>query len=55
MIHDIDGNQVQLLRSGEEYFPALLAAFEGARDEIWCESYTLEDDRIGQQVMAALV
>ena len=55
MIHTIDGNQVQLLRSGEEYFPALLAAFEGARDEIWCESYTLEDDRIGQQVMAALV
>ncbi len=55
MIHTLDGNQVQLLRSGEEYFPALLTAFAAARDEIWCESYTLEDDRIGQQVMAALV
>ena len=55
MIHAIDGNQVRLLCSGDEYFPALGAAFEAARDEIWCESYTLEDDRVGQQVVAALV
>lgn len=50
----IGGNRITLLRSGSEYFPALLEAIEGARQEIWLETYLYADDRIGRQVAAAL-
>jgi cardiolipin synthase len=32
------GNSVLLLRSGAEYFPALIEAIAGAEREIWLES-----------------
>jgi len=48
------GNCVDLLESGSEYFPALLAAIEAASVEIRLETYIFENDGTGQQVAMAL-
>jgi phosphatidylserine/phosphatidylglycerophosphate/cardiolipin synthase-like enzyme len=32
------GNRVGLLRSGREYFPALISAIDGALREVWLET-----------------
>ncbi|HEX6734221.1 MAG TPA: cardiolipin synthase ClsB [Azonexus sp.] len=48
------GNRLTLLNSGAEYFPALLAAIDAARSEIFLESYIYADDRIGHEVSNAL-
>jgi len=50
-----DGNRLTLLRSGTEYFPALLIAIHGATREIFLESYLFESDQTGKQVAAALM
>lgn len=48
------GNQLQLLATGTEYFPALLAAIDGAAHEIHLETYIFADDETGRIVAAAL-
>ena len=48
------GNRLTLLRSGNEYFPALVAAIDGAQREVWLETYLFADDKIGRAVAAAL-
>ena len=48
------GNQVQLLRSGGEYFPALEQAIDAAAHEVQLETYILADDDIGRRIVAAL-
>lgn len=48
------GNQVTLLETGAEYFPALLAAIEAACSEVHLETYIFADDETGRQVAAAL-
>ena len=48
------GNAVELLRSGGEYFPALIGAIAGATREVWLETYIFADDRAGEAVTAAL-
>ena len=48
------GNRVELLCSGTEYFPALIAAIKAARDEIYLESYIYQDDETGQRITDAL-
>ncbi|GHT90899.1 cardiolipin synthase B [Betaproteobacteria bacterium] len=50
-----NGNRITLLESGAEYFPALLAAIDQARGEIFLESYIFADDEVGNAVIAALV
>jgi len=50
-----EGNQLTLLRNGEQYFPALLAAIAAARREVFLESYLYEPDKIGRQVSASLM
>src|SRR5687768_433109 len=50
-----EGNRLSLLESGREYFPALEAAFEEAREEIHLETYIYEDDVAGRRVGEALV
>ena len=47
-------NRLTLLNSGNEYFPALLAAIEAATAEIYLESYIFADDEIGHEVAGAL-
>ena len=50
----VGGNRLALLRNGEQYFPALLAALEAARSEVFLESYIYADDPTGSRVTEAL-
>jgi cardiolipin synthase len=50
----IGGNQIQLLRNGAEYFPALEAAIENATHEIYLQTYIYEPDKIGVRIGNAL-
>ena len=48
------GNQVQLLKSGAEYFPALEQAIDASVHEVRLETYILADDETGRRIVAAL-
>lgn len=48
-------NDVALLHCGAEFFPALIAAIDAARSEIFLETYIYADDDTGDQVTAALM
>ena len=48
------GNQLTLLNSGAEYFPALITAINEARREVHLESYIFEDDHTGRSIASAL-
>ena len=37
------GNAIMLLRSGSEFFPALIAAIDAAQREVWVETYLFAD------------
>jgi cardiolipin synthase len=50
----LPGNRLQLLNSGGEYFPALIAAIDAARYEVHLEAYIFADDTTGRRVAAAL-
>lgn len=47
-------NEVTLLHSGAEFFPALIAAFDAAKVEIYLEIYIFASDETGEEVKAAL-
>ena len=51
----ISGNRLTLLNSGAEYFPALLAAIDGAQRDVHLESYIFADDDTGRAVASALI
>lgn len=48
------GHSVQLLVTGQAFFPALTAALDSARHEVYLETYIFHDDASGEQVLAAL-
>ncbi len=50
----LPGNRVTLLQYGEAYFPALEAAFDRARHEIYLETYIFENDATGRSIGDAL-
>ena len=50
----LPGNQIELLETGAQYFPALLAAIDAAACEIHLETYIFADDPTSRQVVAAL-
>ena len=50
----IAGNRITLLESGVAYFPALIAAIDGAINEVHLETYIFENDATGRRVAAAL-
>ena len=54
MIDYVAGNRLTLLRNGEQYFPALVAAIDAAREEIFLESYIFAADETGSLVADAL-
>jgi cardiolipin synthase len=54
MTYFIGGNQIQLLRNGAEYFPALLSAIASATQEIYLQSYIYQEDTTGIQIGNAL-
>jgi cardiolipin synthase len=48
-------NEVTLLHTGTDYFPALIAAIEAAQYEVYFETYIFAGDDTGQRVLAALM
>jgi phosphatidylserine/phosphatidylglycerophosphate/cardiolipin synthase-like enzyme len=48
------GNRIELLRSGAEFFPRLLAAIDSARESVHLETYIFELDAVGTRVADAL-
>jgi len=50
----LPGNRIDLLETGDQYFPALIAAIEAAVEEVRLESYIFEDDATGRRVAAAM-
>jgi cardiolipin synthase len=50
----VGGNRLTLLRNGEQYFPALVAAIDAAKKEVFLESYIFADDQTGSLVAGAL-
>ncbi|MBI1942849.1 MAG: cardiolipin synthase ClsB [Betaproteobacteria bacterium] len=50
----VGGNQLTLLRNGEQYFPALVTAIDAARHEVFLETYIFADDETGSLVADAL-
>jgi len=54
MTHFIGGNQIELLRNGAEYFPALEAAFANAEHEIYLQTYIYQADATGIRIGNAL-
>ncbi|MDP3088662.1 MAG: cardiolipin synthase ClsB [Methylotenera sp.] len=55
MINFIGGNQIKLLRSGVEYFPALEATIESASHDIYLQSYIYQADAVGFRIGNALI
>jgi cardiolipin synthase A/B len=51
----LNGNELTLLESGGEFFPALCEALDAARYEIHLESYIFTRDATGIKVTAALI
>ena len=50
----LDGNRIELLRNGAQFFPALCAAIDSARHEVHLETYIFADDAVGESVVQAL-
>lgn len=50
----LPGNRIELLETGGEFFPALRAAIDDARAEIYLETYIFENDDTGRMIAAAL-
>ena len=48
------GNQYQVLDNGDEIFPAMLAAIDGAKRRIAFETYIFEKGTVGERFMNAL-
>jgi cardiolipin synthase len=54
MSNFLSGNHIQLLRSGEEYFPSLLIAIKNAANTIYLQTYIYEVDKAGISIGDAL-
>jgi cardiolipin synthase len=51
----VAGNCIELLCTGAEYFPALEAACDAAKREIYLETYIFEGDATGRRIAQALM
>ena len=49
------GNELELLKSGATFFPALVAAIDAAEREVWLETYIFADDPAGRAVAEAML
>lgn len=54
MLDYVAGNRLRLLKNGEQFFPALTAAIDAAREEVFLETYIYEEDETGSMVADAL-
>lgn len=51
----VPGNLVDLLRNGQEFFPALIEAIDAAQAHVVLETYIYADDDVGARVGDALI
>ena len=51
----VPGNHFELLENGEEFFPRVFDAIAQERHEVMLETFILFEDKIGQQLHAALL
>ncbi|MFJ4347694.1 cardiolipin synthase ClsB [Pseudomonas sp. NPDC089401] len=51
----VDGNRVELLINGEQYYPRVFDAMAAAREEILLETFIIFDDKVGQQLQRVLI
>ncbi len=54
MTHFIDGNHIDLLKNGAEYFPAIESDIVNAKHEIYLQTYIFEADTTGYRITEAL-
>lgn len=51
----IEGNAINLLENGEQFFPRVFACIANAREEVVLETFILFEDKVGLQLHQALV
>lgn len=49
------GNELQLLRGGDQLFPAMCEAIAEARHEVWLATYIFNEDQAAERVVQALI
>jgi cardiolipin synthase len=54
-VEPVPGNRLRLLQSGAEFFPALVAAIDAARSEVFLETYIFNADPSAAMVRDALI
>ena len=50
----VSGNGIEALENGENAFPRMLSAIDGAERTVWLATYIFETDPVGQQFIRAL-
>ncbi|WP_252273350.1 cardiolipin synthase ClsB [Pseudomonas subflava] len=50
-----DGNQVNLLINGEEFYPRVFECIRAARREVLIETFIIFDDKVGQELQQVLI
>src|SRR3546814_18623470 len=50
-----DSNYIQMLAGGDQAYPAMIAAIDGARKTIGLQTYIFDDDPEGRKFVEALV
>lgn len=50
-----EGNRIQLLENGEDFFPAVFSAIENAKKEVVLETFILFEDRVGKELHRVLL
>lgn len=53
--HWRDGNRLQLLENGEEFFPAVFEAIAAAKKEVLLETFIFFNDKVGQELQKVLI
>ncbi|MFI8740549.1 cardiolipin synthase ClsB [Stutzerimonas zhaodongensis] len=53
--HWRDGNRLQLLENGEEFFPAVFEAIAAAEKEVLLETFIFFKDKVGQELQQTLI
>ncbi len=53
--HWRDGNRLQLLENGEEFFPAVFEAIAAAKKEVLLETFIFFKDKVGTQLQEVLI
>ncbi|AEF22766.1 MULTISPECIES: cardiolipin synthase ClsB [Pseudomonas] len=50
-----DGNQIDLLINGEDFFPAVFESIRNARQQVLLETFIIFEDKIGMELQQALI